>query len=97
MTRFNYGGEPIVAYRKIQTLLPIFRTRHKRELESLPLFEYANIHIVEDDIDDNPDQRVDVAGYEPYTMRLPYTAIQWERYKERMEAERAKWTMDTHD
>jgi hypothetical protein len=66
MTRFNYGGEPIVTYREIQTSLPIFRTRRKRELDNLP--------------------HADVAGYEPYTMRLPYTAEQWKRYKERMEA-----------
>lgn len=81
-----YDRSVIIAYVDVQTELPIFRTRHKKELETLPLFEWANIKVGQDDIDDNVDERMDVVDYQPYTMRLPYTQAQWERRAGRLAA-----------
>lgn len=83
-TGWNWGGDGIAHTVILKTQLPIFRTRHKKELEKLPLFEWANIHVGQDDIDDNVDERMDIVGYEDYDMVLPYTQAQWERRQARL-------------
>ena len=63
------GDIRFIAYLCYDTDLPLFKTYKKKELEVLPLFEFAGIVMEADD----PDERVVEVGHVPYRMRLPYT------------------------
>lgn len=80
VTEWEQSTDPrFVAYLCWDTDAPLHKTYHKKELEVLPLFEWAGITV---DSGDDPDERVVEVGRVYFRSRNPYT---WEMLLRRFE------------